>query len=90
MSAAATELYSKYDNNDFWISRVSILTGLPVFIPLFAFLFYMDNKLKYRDSTSGKANHTFRNLLIKKLLALYSISNTVNIVARFIIIYELL
>jgi hypothetical protein len=90
VSAAVTELYSKYDNNDLLISTVSILTGFSVSIPLFAFLFHMDNKRKYTESITGKTNHTFRNLIRKKLVALYSISNIVNIVARFVIIYELL
>jgi hypothetical protein len=43
----------------------------------------MDNKRSRKDKT-------FQSLIIKKLVALYSISNILNVVARFIIIYELL
>jgi O-antigen/teichoic acid export membrane protein len=68
VSAAITQLYSKYDNNDFWISTVSILTGFSISIPLFALLFYMDNKHSRKDKS-------FRTVIIKKLVALYSISN---------------
>jgi O-antigen/teichoic acid export membrane protein len=68
VSAAITQLYSKYDNNDFWISTVSILTGFSISIPLFAFLFYTDNKHSRKDKS-------FRTVIIKKLVALYSISN---------------
>ena len=83
VSAAVTELYSKYNNSDFWISIVSILTGFSISVPLFAFLFYMDDKRSRKDKS-------FQNLIIKKLVALYSISNIVNVLARFVIIYELL
>src|SRR5215469_12675230 len=83
VSAAVTELYSKYNNNDFWISIVSILTGFSISVPLFAFLFYMDDKRSRKDKS-------FQNLIIKKLGALYSISNIVNVLARFVIIFELL
>jgi hypothetical protein len=90
VSAAVAELYSKYDDNDFWISAISILTGFSISIPLFVFLFHLDNKHKYIDSIAGKTGHTFRNLNIKRLATLYSISNIVNAVVRFIILYELL
>ena len=60
VSAAVTELYSKYNNNDFWISIVSILTGFSISVPLFAFLFYMDDKRSRKDKS-------FQNLIIKKL-----------------------
>jgi len=79
VSAAVTELYSKYNNSDFWISIVSILTGFSISVPLFAFLFYMDDKRSRKDKS-------FQNLIIKKLVALYSISNIVNVLARFVII----
>ena len=84
VSAAITQLYSNYNDSDFWISIVSILTGFSISIPLFAFLFYMDNKHSRKDKKS------FRTVIIKKIVALYSISNLVNVVVRFIIIYELL
>ncbi|HXX97672.1 MAG TPA: hypothetical protein VEL11_11210 [Candidatus Bathyarchaeia archaeon] len=83
VSAAITQLYSNYNNSHIWISMVSIFTGFSISIPLFAFLFYMDNKHSREDKS-------FRTVIIKKLVALYSISNVVNIVVRFIIIYELL
>jgi hypothetical protein len=82
-SAAITQLYSNYNNIDFWISAVSILTGFSISIPLVAFLFYMDNKHSKKDKS-------FRTVIIKKIVELYSISNVVNVVVRFIIIYELL
>ena len=44
VSAAVTELYSKHNNNDFWISIVLILTGFSISVPLFAFLFYMEQE----------------------------------------------
>ena len=83
VSAAITQLYSNYNNSDFWISTVSILTGFSISIPLVAFLFYMDNKHSKKDKS-------FRAVIIKKIVELYSISNVVNVVVRFIIIYELL
>lgn len=83
VSAGITELYSKYDNNDFRISIVSIVTGFCISIPLFAFLFYMDNKRSQEDKS-------FRTLIMNKIVALYSVSNMINIAARFVIIYGLL
>ena len=90
VSAVAAELYSKYNENDFWISAISILTGFSISIPLFVFLFHLDNKHKYTDPITGKTSHTFRNLNIKRLASLYSISKIVNGVVRFLILYELL
>jgi hypothetical protein len=90
VSAAVAELYSKYNENDFWISAISILTGFFISIPLFVFLFHIDNKHKYTGSITGETNHTSRNLNIKRLATLFSISKIVNAVVRFIILYELL
>jgi len=90
VSAVVAELYSKYNDNDFWISVISILTGFSISIPLFVFLFHLDNKHKFIDSITGKTGHSFRNLNIKRLTTLYSISKIVNAIVRFIILYELL
>jgi hypothetical protein len=71
VSAAVTELYSKYNNNDFWISIFSILTGFSISVPLFAFLFYLDNKRSRKDKTAHSiVNVVARFGIIYELLKL--------------------
>ena len=54
-SAFISQLYySQYDSGDFAISVVALATEYTVCVPLFALLFYVDNRHKYFDPATGK------------------------------------
>ena len=48
-----------------------------VYIPLFAMLYYIDNKDKYIDKLTSKKNYSLIKQDIKKLLTAFSISEIV-------------
>ena len=49
-----TQIYSQQNKNNFLNSIVTLSVEYAVYIPLFALFFYLDNKRRYIDPTSGK------------------------------------
>jgi hypothetical protein len=95
VSAMATQLYAEHTNNnntnDLAISIVSILSGYFVSIPLFTILFYFDNRGKFEDSSPVKnTNHRIMSLMIRKILAIRSVSELVYLFTRFVVVYNIL
>jgi hypothetical protein len=45
-----TQFYYQYEKNNFVNSIVTLAVEYAVYIPLFGFLYYLDNKEKYVDS----------------------------------------
>lgn len=82
-SAYVSELYSKIDENDFANSAIALATEFAVYLPLFAILFYIDNRQKYVDPTTGKKNDKQIKSDIRKLFASFSISEIVFSIVRF-------
>ncbi len=80
--ASVSQLYSGYDKNEFANSAVTLASEYSVYIPVFAFLFYMDNRQKYRDQATGKKNQALIKSDIKKLLATFSVSEVIFSVAK--------
>jgi hypothetical protein len=60
-----------------------LVIGYTVYIPLFAFLFYRDNKAKYIDPLTGKND-------VKKLFTAFSFSEVIFIISKTYIHYYLL
>lgn len=93
-SAYVTELYSQYGGNDnninFANSIAALGTESAVYLPLFALLFYIDNRQKYIDSTTGKKNSNQIRQDIKKLLVAFSISEVIFSITRVLTQYQLL
>ena len=67
-----------------------MVIGYAVYIPLFAFLFYRDNKAKYIDPLTGKKNSNRIKNDVKKLFTAFSISKAIFIVSKTYIHYSLL
>lgn len=89
-SAYTSQLYSRYDSNDFANSAVALITEYAVYLPLFALLFYLDNRRRYVDPSTGRKNQKEIRQDIKKLFAAFSISEVIFAASRFLSQYGLL
>lgn len=69
--AAFTQVYSQYDSNNLTNSLMTLGAEYGIYIPLFAVLFYFDNKDKYVDPITGKRIVIRIRNDIKKLLLLF-------------------
>ena len=67
-----------------------MIIGYAVYIPLFAFLFYRDNKAKFIDPPTDKKNSNKIKNDVKKLFTAFSISEAIFIVSKTYIHYSLL
>jgi hypothetical protein len=76
-SAYVSQLYAQYDNNDFANSALALATEYGVYIPVFAALFYFDNRSKYIDPATGRRDSKRIWQDIKKLFAAFSVSEVI-------------
>ncbi|HEX5977404.1 MAG TPA: hypothetical protein VFY68_09015 [Nitrososphaeraceae archaeon] len=90
VGALFTQIYAQYEENHVVNSLVTLIIGYAVYLPLFAFLFYRDNKAKYVDSQSGKKNSSRIKNDVKKLFTAFSISEAIFVVSKTYIHYSLL
>lgn len=88
-SAAVAQLHSSFSDNAFTNALVSLATEYGVYIPLFAYLFYRDNKDRYIDSTGRRISSNIWTDF-KKLLATFSISEIIYSVTRGYAHYQIL
>jgi len=88
--AIFTQFYSEYDLNNLRNSFITLIIEYGVYIPLFAMLYYIDNKDKYIDKLTSKKNYSLIKQDIKKLLTAFSISEIVFSIFKIVIHYELL
>jgi hypothetical protein len=84
-----TQFYAQYEKNNFVNSIVTLSVEYAVYIPLFGFLYYLDNKEKYIDQ-SGKKNYAFIKKDIIKLFAIFSISEIIFSVSKVSIHFQLM
>jgi len=85
-----TEFYSKYEENNFLNSIVTLTVEYSIYIPIFAFFFYQDNKNKYVDPVTGEKNYTvIKNDLIK-LFTVFSISEIIYAMSKVSIHFQLM
>ncbi|MGI0029494.1 MAG: hypothetical protein ACREAQ_07285 [Nitrososphaera sp.] len=89
-SAYTSQLYSSYDGDALANSAVALATEYAVYLPLFAALYYLDNKQKYVDPATGRKNTEQIRGDIKKLFASFSVSEIVFSVIRLMSQYEIL
>ena len=89
-SAYASHLYSLYNDSDLANSIIALATEYAVYLPLFALLFYVDNRRRYVDPQTGRKNHRQIRQDVKKLLAAFSVSEVVFSIARVVSQYGLL
>jgi hypothetical protein len=90
VGALFTQIYAQYDENHVVNSLITLIIGYAVYIPLFAFLFYRDNKAKYVDPQTGKKNSSRIKNDVKKLFTAFSISEAIFVVSKTYIHYSLL
>src|SRR5688572_13619007 len=88
--ALFTQLYAQYDNNNLSNSIVTLSVEYAIYIPLFALLFYMDNRNKYVDPLTGRKDKKRIKSDIKKLIAAFSVSELIFSFSKIAIHYELL
>lgn len=88
--ALTTQIYAIFDNNNLSNALITLLIGYCVYIPLFAFLFYRDNKSRYVDPLTGKKNSKNIKEDTKKLFGTFSVSEIIFIVTKLYIHYSLL
>jgi hypothetical protein len=85
-----TQLYAKYDSNDLSNSIATLTIEYGLYIPVFALLFYTDNKENYLDPSTGGKNYPRIKRDIKKLFAAFLVSEIIYSLVKFFIHFELL
>jgi hypothetical protein len=88
--AIFTQIYALYDSNNLTNSMITLSVEYGIYIPLFALLFYRDNRIRYIDPLTGGKNYDMIKTDIKKLIAAFSISELIFSFAKIYIHYELL
>lgn len=89
-SAYVSQLYAQYDSNDFANSAVALAIEYAVYIPVFAALFYVDNRSKYVDPATSRRDSRRVWQDIKKLFAAFSVSEVIFSITRVAMQYGLL
>lgn len=79
-----TELYSKYAGHESSIenSIYTLVIGYASYLPIFAYLFYRDNKNRYIDPNNGTINSKRLLLDVRKLFMAFSASECVFIITK--------
>ena len=90
VGTVTTQVYKTIDNNNVSNSVITLIVGYCVYIPLFSFLFYTDNKSRYIDPVTKRRNDKNIKDDIPKLFGTFSISEVVFIVTKLYIHYSLL
>jgi hypothetical protein len=85
-----TQFYAQQNKNNFLNSIVTLFVEYGIYIPLFALLFYFDNKSRYVDPLTGEKNYAnIKNDLIK-LFAIFSVSEVIYAVSKVSIHFQLM
>ena len=88
--AIFTQLFSEYSSDSLSNSIVTLTLEYCVYIPIFSYLFYLDNKSRYIVKDTGKKNYDEIKTDIKKLIAAFAISETIYSVSKVVLHYQLL
>jgi hypothetical protein len=89
-SAYVSQLYAQFDSNDFANSALALIVEYGVYIPVFAMLYYVDNRSKYVDPATGRRDSRRAMQDIKKLFAAFSVSEVIYSVTKVAMQYALL
>ena len=85
-----TELYAEYNKNNLLNSIVTLIVEYAVYIPIFAILYYLDNRGKYIDTLTGKKNNANIKSDLLKLFTIFSISEVIYSIAKVSIHFQLM
>jgi hypothetical protein len=81
---------AEYSVNYVLNSAMTVVTGFLTYKVIFAILFHIDNKRKYTKRLTGKINFIALKRILIKMIFASAIFDTVNNVARFFLIIQLL
>ena len=88
--ATFTQIFSEFNSNSLSNSVVTLIFEYCVYIPIFSYLYYRDNKLRYIIKETGKRNYSEIKTDIKKLIAAFTVSETIYSVSKVLLHYHLL
>jgi len=81
---------TKYSNDDFATSTLTVIAGFISSKIIFVILFHIDNKKKYTKRFTGKLNFDILKQIVTKMIFADAIFDIINNVSRFFILLELL
>ena len=81
---------TKYSNDDFATSTLTVIAGFISSKIIFVILFHIDNKKKYTKRFTGKLNFDILKQIATKMIFADAIFDIINNVSRFFILLELL
>jgi hypothetical protein len=90
VSLIVAYISTKYSNNDFTISTLTVVAGFVSSKVIFVILFHLDNKEKYTKRFTGKLNFEIIKQIATKMIFADAIFDIINNVSRFFILLELL
>ena len=82
--------YYNVSSNNFEVSLVSLVIEYVIETPIFFVLYYIDNKKIYLDPVTGKKNLSLVKTDLKKLFAVFSLSDVICAVAQISFEFNLL
>ena len=82
--------YYNVSSNNFEVSLVSLLIEYVIETPIFFVLYYIDNKKIYLNPVTGKKNLSAVKTDLKKLFAVFSLSDVIYAVALISVEFSLL
>jgi len=88
--ALFTQFYSELNSDSLSNSIVTLMMEYCIYIPIFSYLFYLDNKSRYIQAETGKKNYNKIKTDIKKLITAFAISETIYSVSKVVLHYQLL
>ena len=91
LTAIITQYYYYHaSSNNFQVSLVSLVIEYAIETPIFVLLYYIDNKKIYVDPLTGKKNLTVVKTDLKKLFAVFSLSDVIYAIALISFEFNLL
>jgi ABC-type uncharacterized transport system permease subunit len=81
---------TKYSNDDFTTSTLTVISGFISSKIIFVILFHLDNKKKYTKKLTGKLNFDILKQIVTKMIFADVIFDIIDNVSRFLILLELL
>src|SRR5918995_2615293 len=72
--AIFTQFYSGLSSDSLSNSIVTLLFEYCIYIPIFSYLFFLDNKSRYYHPDTGKKNYDRIKTDVKKLITAFAIS----------------
>ena len=88
--AIFTQFYFELSSDSLSNSIVTLLFEYCIYIPIFSYLFYLDNKSRYYHPGTGKKNYDRIKTDIKKLITAFAISEVIYSVSKVVLHYQLL